>query len=411
MLETLAYLARQPILDRDGKIFAYELLFRNSPTSDTAVIASDVLATAQVLENVLNNIGIHRLLGNNKAFVNCSRNMLLDNLFGLLNPKYFVLEVLEDVEVDESVVAAIQRYKALGFEIALDDFVFNEDFIQRFKPLFPYVNYVKMDVVDNSLEDMTRAAGFFKVLNIRLLAEKVEDEATFKRCQDAGYDFFQGFFFAKPELVTGRKIDATSAAILKLIFLLRTRPSLEVLCDNLCKSPDIATNLLRFVNSDSESKHSKIETVKEAIVWVGMRNIHEWLMLMLYARPEMGVTPQASPLFQNASQRAKFLEAVAREIETDNDEFCAKAFMAGLLSRMDALVRAPLETILPDTTNDDEMRDALLNHTGSLGQLLRLADSVELDDTQAIQSAIKELGITAPQLKFCITESYSWKND
>lgn len=409
-METLAYLARQPILDRDGKIFAYELLFRDSPTSDIAVIASDVLATAQVLENVLNNIGIQRIIGDNKAFVNCSRNMLLDNLFGLLNPKYFVLEVLEDVEVDDAVVKAIQRYKSLGFEIALDDFIFNEEFIQRFKPLFPYVSYVKMDVVDNSLEAMTKAAGFFKVLDIKLLAEKVEDEATFNRCQAAGYDYFQGFFFAKPELVTGRKIDATSAAILQLILLLRSRPSLEDLCDNLSRNPDIATNLLRYVNSSSESKHSKIESVKDAIVWVGMRNIHEWLMLMLYARPEMGMTPQASPLFQNVSHRAKFLETLARELDPGNDDFCAKAFMVGLLSRMDALVRAPLETILPDAPTDDEMKDGLLNRTGRLGSLLRLADAVEVDDASAIQSIITELGITATQLKYCITESYNWAN-
>ena len=410
-MESLAYLARQPILDREGKIFAYELLFRDSPTSDTAIIASDVLATAQVLENVLNNIGIQRLIGNNKAFVNCSRNMLLDNLFGLLNPKYFVLEVLEDVEVDDAVVKAIQRYKSLGFEIALDDFIFNDEFIQRFKPLFPYVNYVKMDVVDNSLEAMTKAAGFFQVLGIKLLAEKVEDEATFKRCQDAGYDYFQGFFFAKPELVTGRKIDATSATILQLILLLRSRPSLEDLCESLSKNTDIATNLLRFVNSNSDTKHSQIETVKDAIVWVGMRNIHEWLMLMLYARPEMGMTPQASPLFQNVSQRAKFLETLAREMDGQNDSFCAKAFMVGLLSRMDALVRAPLETILPDAPTDDEMQEALLNRTGRLGQLLQLADAVELDDSQAIHSAIMDLGLTATQLKYCITESYSWTNN
>ncbi|MCQ2107373.1 MAG: EAL domain-containing protein [Fibrobacter sp.] len=410
-MESLAYLARQPILDRDGKIYAYELLFRDSPTSDTAIIASDVLATAQVLENVLNNIGIQRLIGNNKAFVNCSRNMLLDNLFGLLNPKYFVLEVLEDVEVDDAVVKAIQRYKSLGFEIALDDFIFNDEFIQRFKPLFPYVNYVKMDVVDNSLEAMTKAAGFFQVLGIKLLAEKVEDEATFKRCQDAGYDYFQGFFFAKPELVTGRKIDATSATILQLILLLRSRPSLEDLCESLSKNTDIATNLLRFVNSNSDTKHSQIETVKDAIVWVGMRNIHEWLMLMLYARPEMGMTPQASPLFQNVSQRAKFLETLAREMDGQNDSFCAKAFMVGLLSRMDALVRAPLETILPDAPTDDEMQEALLNRTGRLGQLLQLADAVELDDSQAIHSAIMDLGLTATQLKYCITESYSWTNN
>lgn len=285
-METLAYLARQPILDRNGKIYAYELLFRDSPESDTAVIASDLLATAQVLENVLNNIGIQRLVGSNKAFVNCSRNMLLDNLFGLLNPKYFVLEVLESVEVDERVVDAVKEYKSLGFEIALDDFIFESQFIKRFESLFPYVSYIKMDVAENSLESMEKAAAFFREKGIKLLAEKVEDEATFKRCADAGYDFFQGFFFARPELVTGHKIDATSTAIVQLLQLLRIHPSLDELCDNLDKHPDITANLLKFVNSDCQG-HGHIDNVRDAVVWVGMRHIQEWLLLMLYARPEI----------------------------------------------------------------------------------------------------------------------------
>lgn len=410
-MHSLAYLARQPILDRDGKIYAYELLFRDSPESDIAVIASDVLATAQVLENVLNNIGIQRLIGKNKAFVNCSRNMLLDNLFGLLNPKYFVLEVLEDVEVDDAIVKAVQRYRALGFELALDDFIFNEEFITRFKPLFPYVSYVKMDVVDNSLQSMAAAATFFKTMGIKLLAEKVEDEATFKRCEEAGYDYFQGFFFAKPELVTGRKIDATSATILQLLLRIKSRPSLEDLCDTLSAHEDISQNLLRFVNSDAQTRHGRIASVKDAIVWVGMQRIQEWLMLMLYARPELGMTPQSSPLFQNASHRAKFLESLARTIDENDDEFCAKAFMVGLISRMDALVRAPLETILPDAPADDEMQEALLNRSGRLGALLRLADAVELDDRDSIRTSLSELKLNSAQLKLCINETYSFTNE
>lgn len=284
-METLAYLARQPILDREGKVYAYELLFRDSPDSNTAVIASDLLATAQVLENVLNSIGIQKIVGTNKAFVNCSRNMLLNSMFRLLNPKYFVLEVLESVEVDGDVVEAIKKYKAQGFEIALDDFIFNSQFIGRFEPLFPYVSYVKMDVVENSIEDIERAVSFFKEKNIRMLAEKVEDEATFKRCTDAGYDLFQGFYFARPELVTGQKIDATSSAIWRLLKLLRDRPGLDEFCESLDKNPEISANLLKFVNSDSQS-HASIDNIKDAVAWVGMRHMQEWLMLMLYARPE-----------------------------------------------------------------------------------------------------------------------------
>ena len=290
-MQTLAYLARQPILDREGKTFAYELLFRDSPSSDTAIIASDLQATAQVLENILNSIGLTRLVGDCKAFINCSREILLDNLFGLLNPDRFVIEILEDVPVDENLIRAIQRHKSLGFELALDDFIMNDEFISRFEPLFQYVSYVKMDLVDNTPEAMVKAAQFFKERNIKLLAEKVEDDATYRLCEKAGYDYFQGFFFAKPEIVTGQKIDATSAAILQIIKLLRTRPSLEVLCDKFDKHPDISANLLQFVNSDVRNKPI-IENVKNAIVWVGMKHIQEWLTIMLYAHLDTQTAPE-----------------------------------------------------------------------------------------------------------------------
>lgn len=282
-MQSLAYLARQPILDREGKIFAYELLFRDSPSSVTANISSDVQATAQVLENVLNSIGIERIVGGNKAFVNCSREMLLDNLFGLLNPNCYVLEILEDVKVDRMLVRAIEHYKSCGFEIALDDFIMNDEFVRRFEPLFKYVSYVKIDIADNSPEATMQAAKFFKARNIKLLAEKVEDEETFKRCTEAGYDYFQGFLFARPELVTGQKIDPESAAILQIIQLLLSRPTLEALCEKLNGFPDLSANLLQFVNSDMRGK-PPIDTIKGAIVWIGMKKIQEWLMLMLYAR-------------------------------------------------------------------------------------------------------------------------------
>ena len=305
----------------------------------------------------------------------------------------------------------MERYKARGFEIALDDFVYNEDYLRRFEPLFKYVSYVKMDIADNKQESLEKAAQFFRPMNIKILAEKVEDEATFKKCLADGYDYFQGFFFAKPELVTGQKIDATSVAILRILLLLQSRPSLEELCEQLDKTPDIAANLLKFVNSGTSGEGNGIKTVKDAIVWVGMSHIHKWLMLMLYARPELGISPQSSPLFQSAAHRAKFLEIVAKVIEPTNSLFAAKAFMVGLISRMDALVRAPLETILPESPADDEMSESLLNRKGRLGTLLRLADAVELDDREAILMAIEELKISTKQLNRCINEAYSWANE
>ena len=410
-MQSLAYLARQPILDRSGKIYAYELLFRDSPESDTAIIANDNLATAQVLENVLTNIGLTQLIGENKAFVNCNREMLLDNVIKLLNPKWFVLEILEDVEVDQALINAATHYKEAGFELALDDFIFNQEFLTRFEPLFPLVSYVKMDLVDNDAQSMQKAAEFFKAKGIKLLAEKVEDYATYKTCFNLGYDYFQGFYFARPELVTGKKVDPTSEAILKLLFLLRTHASLEEISQNLEQHPDIAENFLKFINSKAGYVSKTMESVREAIAWVGLRHMQEWLTLILYARPEFGIAPQSSPLFQNATHRARFMELLARFVGGTDDDLPAKAYMVGLISRMDALVGAPLENILVGSPIEGDIREALLQRTGLLGNLLSLADSVEQDDKQTIARHLKDLKISSTLLNRCVYDAYSWSHE
>lgn len=268
-----------------------------------------------------------------------------------------------------------------------------------------------MDLVDNDDNALAEAAKFFKQKNIKILAEKVETKACFNKRLAEGYDYFQGFFFAKPELVTGNKIDATSAAILRILLLLRTHPSLDELCNCLNEYSEVATNLLRFVNSDAQIRSHRIDNVRDAIVWIGMRNIQEWLMLMLYARPEMGMTPQSSPLFQSASHRAKFLELLARVVSGTDDDLPAKAFMVGLISRMDALVGASLESILKESSADEEMHTALLKRTGRLGILLQLADAVEQDDQACVQNILNKLNMSSTLLNRCVNDAYTWAHE
>lgn len=408
-METLAYLARQPILNRNGKIFAYELLFRDSPLSETAVIRNGAQATAQVLENVLNNIGLPKLVGNHKAFINCTREMLLDNLFYLLDPTRFVLEILETVEPEEIIIIAVEQYHKKGFQLALDDFVFTPETVERWSPFFPYVSYIKIDLINNSPKNRALAASYFKEKGILILAEKVETEQEFQECLKQGYDFFQGFFFAKPELVTTRKIDAATTAILRLLQKLRSEPSLDEVTAALEEYPELAQNLLRYLNSAYFFKQP-VSNIRDAMASIGIRHLNDWLTLMLYARPEMGETPQSSPLFQNVSHRAKFLENLGRAIEPHGD-LPAKAFIAGLMSRMDALVKIPLQDILPGLSIDQDIQDALLDKTGRLGLLLRLADAVELDLQEEIRFCTRELSLSSETLTQCIHDAYIWMND
>lgn len=406
-VESPAYLARQPILDSHQGIFAYELLFRDSPDNKTAVIRNGVRETAQVLENVLNNIGLSRLVGNHKAFINCSREMLLDNIFNPLDSDRFVLEILESVDADADVVDEVKKYHDRGFEFALDDVVFEAENLKRLEPFFPYVKYVKLDLFENSPEALKAAVPYFKERGMVLLAEKVETEESFSACLLNGYDLFQGFFFAKPEVVQGKRMDGSLATILRLLQFLRGDPSLAQIDQAFLAQPAIAKALEQYANSQKTFRRRPVENVQDAIAWLGVPHLQDWLMLLLYAQPEMGGSPQCKPLFQNVSQRARFLESLADVLDPDG-ELPAQAFITGIISRMDALVKAPMPTILEDLEVDKEITSALLHGSGKLGTLLALAEAVENDREERVGTLMKRLSLSNKDLTNSLNAAYGW---
>lgn len=406
-VESPAYLARQPILDSNRGIFAYELLFRDSPEGRVAVIENGVRETAQVLENVLNNIGLSRLVGNHKAFINCSREMLLDNIFGPLDSERFVLEILETVPAEASVISVVKNYFGCGFEFALDDVVFKPECLARIEPFFPYVKYVKLDLVENSPEALAAAVPYFKKRGMFLLAEKVETEEDFEARLSEGYDLFQGYFFAKPEVVRGKRMDGSLSSILRLIQFLRGDVTLAEIETAFLKQPALAKSLIQYANSQKSFRRHPVETVQDAIAWLGVPHLQDWLMLLLYAQPEMGRCAQGSALFQNVSQRAKFLEALAEVIDPGGS-LPGQAFIMGIISRMDALVKAPMPTILEDLEIDREISNALLHGSGKLGTLLALAEAVENDREERIGILMKRLSLSSKNVADSLCTAYGW---
>ena len=403
-VESPAYLARQPILDSHQGIFAYELLFRDSP-DNRAVIHNGVRETAQVLENVLNNIGLARLVGNHKAFINCSRQMLLDGIFGPLDSDRFVLEILESVSAEKDIVEIVKKYHARGFEFALDDVVFEPENLKRLEEFFPYIKYVKLDLIENSPEALKAAVPYFKERGMMLLAEKVETEEEFKERLSEGYDLFQGFFFAQPEIVRGKRIDGSLAFILHLLQFLRGEPSFTDIEKVFSEQEALSKSLVQYANSQKSYRRRPIETVQDAIAWLGIPQIRDWLMLLLYAQPEMGGRAQGTALFQNVSQRAGCVEALAEDIAAEGP-LSAQAFITAIISRMDALVKAPMPTILEDLKVDKEITQALLHGSGKLGTLLALAEAVENDRQERVGTLMKRLSLSNENLVKALNAAY-----
>lgn len=406
-MDSNVYLARQPILDKTGKLFAFELLFRDSPEKDKAVIRNGLSATANVLENALNGIGLSALLGTHKGFVNCSREMLLGNIPSLLDPKRFVLEILEDVVPDEFVVSSVASLKYRGFEIALDDFVFTEENCKIFAPIFPYLSYVKIDLVNNSLNQRKEAILFFKKLGVSILAEKVETESAFRECLEEGCDYFQGFFFARPEILTGHFIPAQTEAILALLKQLRLESSLDQLCLALEQYPEIKESLIRYAITAHVFRKRDSICIRDILEWIGLRRVHEWLMLLLYSRSSFDDESRDSALFRNVSHRAKFMENIAASLPDSNEEFFADAFLLGVLSRLEALSSVSLHSVMKELCLSETLKKGLL-YEGRLGLILRLTDAMEKDEQSEVSFCLKELSIKPSILKTCVENAFTW---
>lgn len=350
-------------------------------------------------------MGVKKLVGKHKAFVNCNREMLLSGVLQSLDPQRFVLEVLETVEVDDAVVSSVTQLHGAGFEFALDDFVLTPEMLRQFLPVLPLMKYVKIDLVGNSPKGRAEAARLLKSKGKVLLAEKVETEAEYRQCIAEGYDLFQGYFFARPELLSSRKIDSRTSGIMQILQVLRRNPEMPELENAFKKQPEVTLNLLRYMNSAAIALRQPISSIRQAIALVGRRNLQQWLMLMLYARSDADSAGQ-SPLFENAVQRARFLESIAKKLHPGTP-LVDHAFLAGIMSRMDALCQVPMPNILADFDLGADISGALLEGKGMLGQMLLLISAVETGVENIVAENCRSLGIDEGMLSHSLEESYA----
>jgi len=404
--DEFSILARQPILDSSGRIQAYELLFRSHQLENKASFPDPTQATARVVINALNSLGTERLLGKASAFINCDRRMLIENNFEPLDPSIFVLEILEDVIADPETVQVVQELSNRGYRIALDDFILSSTHLERVTPYLPYTNYVKVDFPSNDKDQLREVPRFFKRFPaIQCLAEKVETYSDFQMCLKFGYTLFQGYYFAKPEMLQGRKLDPRTHGVMQILQVLQKDPDINEIEDCFKREPELTFSLLKFINSASIGMKSRIESIRQAIQLVGHRKLQQWLTLMVFAGGN--TSTEGNAILTNACQRARFLELLASHSNLSNVQ-SQQAFLVGMLSYMDALCKVPLTDILNEFDLGLEMALALLRQEGSLGKLLVIAKELEQDQTTKVFELCQKIGVSIPTLRQCLSDSWSW---
>ena len=391
------FIGRQAIYDRKQGVYAYELLFRSAQQRNVADIVDGDKATSNVIVNTFMEIGLEKIVGDKLAFINLTRTFFVDENTISLPRDRVVLELLEDIEADEAVVAGVTRLRQQGYSIALDDFIYHESL----QPLVELADIIKIDIMALNHDEIRDHVTRLRKPSLRLLAEKVETRDEYDFCRELGFDYFQGYFFAQPKIIQGRRLPNNRLAILKLLSQLQDPDITPEELENLIvQDVTLSFKILRYVNSAAVALSRKIDSIRQAVVILGMATIRSWTTLLAMSQ----IDDKPTELVIIAMIRAKMAENMARaRKEPDPDVY----FTVGLFSALDALMDNSMEEILTQLPLADHITEALLHHRGAHGKTLSCVLAYERGEWENIHS--EALGSTA--IRDAYLSAVQWAND
>jgi len=371
------FLGRQPILDRRQNLAAFELLFRSGHFNG-AKLEDDLFASATVINHAFTELGLEQVLGRHQGFINLSAPLLMSHVIELLPPSKIVLEILETVKVSGSLIERCRDLKDAGYTLALDDFRGHE---LQFTPLLQIVDIVKVDVQNLPSHQLELATHRLQQLGVKLLAEKVDSSGQFERCLELGYQLFQGYYFAKPSILTARRLSGSEAALMRLLELLLSDGAGDF--DTvLAQHPQLADALTRLARAIDSA---------DSFAAPGVRRPQRWLPLLVYMVSGAPGAGFPSPLLILAATRGKLMELLARAVRSEDRGLQERAFLTGTLSLVNALLPARLAEILSTLPVADDVRSALLTRQSELGALLAIVQALETAELPGIEQALSRV--------------------
>lgn len=395
------FLARQPIHDRDGNIFGYELLFRSGldnffDNSDPDRACSRVIANSFLL------FSIEEMAGGARAFLNFTRHVLVNDYCSVLPKNHTVIEVLENVLPDAEVLAACQRLKAQGFVLALDDFIDRPEYA----PLLELVDIIKVDFLISDAAIRADFAARFLPRGIKLLAEKVETLEDFQMAWELGYHYFQGYFFSRPVIVSRKDIPTAKLSYLRILQEVNA-PDIDFprLANAIQREVATSYKLLRYINSAFFGLRNPVSSIMQALALIGEREFKKWISLLSLAEL---TTDKPSELLNLSLIRGKFCEMAAPLLgyaERDDE-----LFLMGLFSLLDAILERPLDEVLAAIPMPEDTRGALQGEQGQLLTLLQLATAMERGEWNKLHPLTAELQIEEEQLPPLYQSAVKWTN-
>lgn len=380
------YAARQPILNRDKTLVGYELLFRNGINNVFPDIDGDE-ATSRLIEGSQFNFGLDELTDNKPAFINFTLETLSKGYPTLLDKDAVVIEILETVQPGKRLLAIVQNLKQNGYTIALDDYLH----LPAWRHFYPYIDIIKINFLDCDISEIKILVAELKAFShIKLLAEKVETYEVYNQAFELGFDYFQGFFFSKPEMVKSKALPPSSMVLAELLYeTSNTEVDLNKITDVFGRDVSLSYKLMRYSNSAAFKRRTEVSTIKQALIILGANEIKKLLSLLFAAQASENKPVE---LIRLSLTRARFSELLA--ISHGKIANTSTAFLTGMMSLMDAIMDQSMHTVMQNLPLASEIKNALLNNEGLLAKYLNLVTLYEQCNWQGAEEVSAEFKLT-----------------
>lgn len=399
----MAYLGRQPILDRNQQLIGYELFYRADGSQAQADFADAVHASLVVIAALLQDVGTEQVLGGKTAFINiAARSLDEDAAIQLLEPGRTVLELPSDRPLDAGAINRLEPLRRAGFGVAIA-----VDQLATLRlPQFALASHVKIDLQKVGMDHLERLTQLLNAMRGRrlLVAEKVETREQAARCLELGFDALQGYYFAQPETLSARKLEPGKAAVMQAIRLLLRNADIVEVDEALKRDIALSVKLLRYMNSAGMGLSKKIDSLKSAINLMGYSKLARWLTLLLATADSRDPTGQI--LARTAITRGRLIELLGESrfefSERDN------LFITGTFSLLPAMLMVPMAEAITDLDLPAEVIRALEDRSGPIGSYLRLVEACESPSLHGVDSLCRELGIAPKALNLAQMQAADW---
>ena len=395
-------MARQPIVDLNNTTMGYEFFYRDDEGKGN--FTDPRFATSSVLVNIVNQVGVDNSIGDAKAFINISGDILLTDILYNLPKDHFVFELAADIHMGKKEIANLEQLHERGYVFALDNARFDENYIGNFGPVLPQISYVKFDTVQTDIETLQNNISIYD--GKMLIAQKIEFQEVFDAYEELGFQYFQGYFIAEIHTMEQNRLDPKHMGVIRLFNMLQSDYQIDDISNEFELHNELTLQLLQYVKSIPKFDFSGSPSIKEIITRVGPAKLMQWLMMIIYSRSSKKVDTAKSHYSIMIQNRIDTMQGVLSKVNTQHSaELQEQARLVALLSLLENVFDVEMETTLKAFDLNFEVEGALIGREGLLGNLLAIAIAIEDGNFATMQELLGKLDLKVEDIEDILNKS------